>query len=840
MASNEFSSTFGNIAATRSRPAGGATPPLHGYTVVDLSAGIAGAYCTKLLADGGADVVLLEPPDGHPLRSWSASGADIAPGADGALFSFLSCSKNSVLVDPGHDGDLDLAEQLFAAADAVIWSSGSPVADHPQLAPAEVRRRHPHLVVTAISPFGLDGPWRDRPATEFTLQAWSGGIVGLGRGSPEKAPVHVGGRIGEWFAGAYASVATMTGRLRTFGTGIGELVDLAMLETQILGLTYFPVSFYEVLGRPFRTERKLSVPGVASAADGLIALGCGTAQQWFDLCAMVGHPEWIDESGSLSITERTNQLAPEINRWLAEHTVAEIRELATAFRIPNGPVATGANVAELDHHAARQFFTTNPRDGFVQPGPPYRFSTELLRTPQPAPRLGQHTERYRAAASPQPHPGMDTRPTVADSTESSVDELPFGNLRVLDMTTFWAGPSCTHFLALLGAEVIHVESTARPDGTRLIAGVPTSENQWWERSPIYGGLNTNKKGITVDFRTERGRELLRTLIASCDVVVENYTPRVLEEIGLDYAAVRALRDDIIMVRMPGFGLEGPWRDHPAFAYVIEDVSGLSWLTGHPEQNPVEPYSIGDPGAGIHAVNATLLALEHRRRTGQGSSIEAAMVDAALNMTAEQVIEYSAYGCVLQRSGNRGPSGAPQNLYRSADIDEFGRADYWVAVAVETDEQWSGLCTALGNPTWATDPALAHHRGRQLALDRIDEQLAEWCAPRNADDIVQTLCDAGVPAAPVLQPHRQAEIPQVDFRGFFEDVAHPVNATAKHSTIAARFSGGPEQFHRRHAPLLGQDNTEVLRGIGCTDAEIAQLADDGVIGTVPTLYDAGRK
>src|SRR5260370_9568463 len=139
---------------------------------------------------------------------------------------------------------------------------------------------------------------------------------------------------------------------------------------------------------------------------------------------------------------------------------------------------------------------------------------------------------------------------------------------------------------------------------------------------------------------------------------------------------------------------------------MEAASGIIWVTGFPNRNPSEPYSVGDPNAGVHALNALLLALEHRRRTGQGVHIEAAMVDAALNVAAEQVIEHSAYGALLQRDGNRGPTAAPQNLYRTNEVNEFGRRDCWVAVAVATDKQWAGLRDALGRPEWASDPALA--------------------------------------------------------------------------------------------------------------------------------------
>ncbi|VBA54829.1 CaiB/BaiF CoA transferase family protein [Mycobacterium pseudokansasii] len=799
-------------------------PPLAGYTVVELSTGIAGAYCTKLLADGGADVIKVEPPEGDPLRSWSASGAVIEPGADGALFSFLNGGKHSVVADPASAADVDIVSALLTSADSVVWSVGSAVAA--RFRPEEMQRRHRHLVVTSITPFGLEGPWRDCPATEFTLQAWSGGIVGLGRGVPDRAPVFVGGQVGEYLAGAYASAATLAFRYRQIGSGAGELIDISMLETQILGLTYYPVTYFEMLGHPWRDARRLTVPGVAEARDGLVDLGCGTAQQWFDLCAMVGHPEWIDEDSPLSITEQANIHADEIYAWICSHPVEEIRELASAFRIPNAPVANGANIASLDHFRERGSFMSNPRDGFLQPGHPYRMWPVQLRRLGPAPRLGEHSDRYRSACLTPKPASIDTPPL-----------LPFNGIRVLDMTTFWAGPCCTHFLAMLGAEVIHIESTRRPDGTRLMAGIPVTEDQWWEKSPIFAALNTNKKDLTLDLGSPRGREVLHRLIATCDVIAENFTPRVLDQMGLDFATVQSIRPDAVMLRMPGFGLDGPWRDNPAFAYVIESAAGISWLTGYPDLPPFEPYSVGDPNSGVHAVSALLLALEHRRRTGQGVLVEAAMVDAAANIAAEQIIEYTAYGAVLQRTGNHGPVAVPQNLYRTADIDEFGRLDSWVAIAVATDEQWQHLCAALGSPSWATEPALATADGRRAHEDVIDDHLAPWCASRSGDAIVATLWDAGVPVAKVMQPHRQPELAQLTARGFFEVLDHPVNGPVRLSSMPMRLSGGPCRFHTVPAPLLGQHNRELLTGLGLSAAEIAELEADGVIGQTPAMHSA---
>jgi crotonobetainyl-CoA:carnitine CoA-transferase CaiB-like acyl-CoA transferase len=225
----------------------------------------------------------------------------------------------------------------------------------------------------------------------------------------------------------------------------------------------------------------------------------------------------------------------------------------------------------------------------------------------------------------------------------------------------------------------------------------------------------------------------------------------------------------------------------------------------------------------------MLALEHREKTGEGGLVEAAMVDAAVNVAAEQPIEHSAYGALLSRGGNRGPCAAPQNLYQVAGPDEYGRDDCWVAIAVATDEQWMSLRCALGEPTVIADPGLATAAGRVREHDRIDAFLQEWCRARSADEVVERLWDAGVPVGKVELPHRQPELPQLAFRKFFEEVNHPVTGRSRYSTLPMRFSRGPERFHGRHAPLLGEHNAELLGELGLTRSELGALEADGIIG-----------
>jgi crotonobetainyl-CoA:carnitine CoA-transferase CaiB-like acyl-CoA transferase len=410
------------------------------------------------------------------------------------------------------------------------------------------------------------------------------------------------------------------------------------------------------------------------------------------------------------------------------------------------------------------------------------------------------------------------------------DALPFAGLRVADFTSFWAGPFLTHTLAMFGADVIHVESTVRPDGSRLMTQHPASVAQWWERSSCFHGTNTNKRGLTLDLSQDEGRALARRLVGVCHVVVENYSPRVMDSWGLSWDDVRSLRPDALMVRMPAFGLSGPWRDRTGFAMTMEQVSGMAWMCGFPEHAPAALFGPCDPSAGLHALVGLLAALEHRRTTGEGRLVEAPMVAGALHVAAELVIQHSATGVRLDRDGNRGPAAAPQNCYPAADVDAHGGAR-WIALAVATDEQWQALRRVLGDPHWAADPALAAHAGRRAHHELLDREIGAWCAARPAEEIVRALRDAGVPAERVLLPADHLDLAQLLHRRFFEHVEHPVHGDSVHTTFPFRLPGWEGPVHRRPAPLLGQDNATILGDLlGVSDDELRGLEARRVIGT----------
>jgi crotonobetainyl-CoA:carnitine CoA-transferase CaiB-like acyl-CoA transferase len=799
------------------RSGGGERERLHGLRdlrVVDLSSGIAGAYATKLFADAYADVVKVEPPGGDPLRRRSATGADLR-GEDGAFFRFLHGGKRSVV------GDLDAAEvkSLIASADLVVESFAPNRFDARALT-----ARHPGLVVLSITPAGREGPWSELPWSEFTLQAASGAI---GRkGIPGMEPFQSGARITEWVGGTYAAVAALAAVARARRTGHGEHVDFSLLEAITLaGGAYMDLVARLVGGQDFsRLPLSLETPSIEPTSDGYVGFTTNSRQQISDFMVLIERPDLCDDEelaqafGRIARYAEWNEI---VHEWTRRHTTAEVLERAAALRIPVAPVLNGDTVRRHEQIVARGALEPDPTGTFLQPRRPYRFDDRDPLPPRPAPRLGEHTGRIEARAPQRPEP-------------SGERDLPLAGIRIVDMTAWWAGPSSTGVLAALGADVIHVESAARPDGIRHTGGMARHRfPDWWEAGAFFVAANTNKRGLTLDLRNPRGLALLKRLIALSDGVIENFTPRVLENFGLSWPVIREVNPRAIMVRMPAFGLSGPWRDHTGFAQTMEQLTGLAWVTGHPHDQPRIQQGPCDPLAGMHGAWAFLVALAEREASGRGAHVESTMVEAALNAASEQLIELTAYGRLLERMGNRSPAAAPQGLYPAAGSTP-GR-EHWLALSVESDEQWRALVRVLGDPAWARAAELASFAGRREAHDAIDERLRAWVAAGDRDARLAALLAAGVPAAAIADPRRASECPQHRARGFFEEIERAVIGRHPTPTVPFRYAS-VARWLERPAPTLGEHNREILGGLlGLSDEEIAALEAEQVIGTRPPVH-----
>lgn len=777
------------------------TGPLEGLRVVELGGGIGPAYAGKLFADAGADVWLVEPPGGDPLRRWSASGADLR-GHEGALFRFLAASKHSVV------GGLDQPDvvDLIAGADLVLEA----------LAPGVVEAAgligRPGLVVTSMSPFGR-GPWQDRPASELTIQAECGSLAA--RVHPE-GPLQAGGRLTDWAAGVFAAPISLAAVRHVRAGGAAPHIDLSMNEVMCICTNLFADLLMDMLGRPEAGPLGAGggFPAIEATGNGWVGFNTNSAQMFEDFLVLVGRTDLSGIPGLRQDPEARADLERSTHEWCMAHTTEEIVELAALLRVPAVPVGNGEVLPRNPHLVARRTYAHSEREGFTYPRPPYRLNGQFRPEIGPWPALGADQDRIPAPEHP--------RPPAAPNTG-----LPMAGLRVLDMTCWWAGPAATQLMAGLGADVIHVEAVQRMDGMRPATTFAFADrDRWWEYSAFFIPVNTNKRGITLNLEDPDGLELARRLVGWADVVVENFTPRVMERFGLDAVGMAAINPTAVIVRMPAFGLDGPWRDRVGFAQTMEAMSGLAWVTGVPEGPPRLPTGPCDPMGGMHAAFAIQVALAERERTGQGQVVEASLLESGLNVAAEQVIEYSAYGALLTRQGNRTPGVAPQGVFACQGEQR------WLALSVMDDRQWAGLRDALGHPDWLADPKLDVLAGREAAQDELEAGLAAWAADQDLEEAVERLLAHGVPAAAVFDYRMVSRHPAMAARGFFEVLDHPVAGSHPMFGLPFRYTG-IDRWWRTPGPTLGQHNSEVLRTIlGLSEQEIADLEQRHIIGTAP--------
>lgn len=799
-------------------------PPLEQPLIIDLTWGIAGGYATKLLTDAGARVLKVEPPGGDPLRNHRSP----EPGRPGRLFAYLAAGKRSMVLDLEQPGDRARLLEWYAVADLVIERNEPGTLDASGVGHGALRQVNRHAPMVSISNFGGGGPWSTgRPANEFTLLAQAGSTSTRQIG--DRPPVNADGRIGEWMGGVTAAVAALAALRRSRLAGRGEHVDLSLLETVTPTCTNVQTVWGSFAG-VYDTTRLVEIPAIEPTADGYVGFCIFTGQQWQDFTVLIGRPELGEDPELATMGGRNTKgdwLVPLIHEWTTAHTTDEIVEMATLLRIPVAPIGNGRLIPGFEQFVARSVFAPHPAGDFLAPRVPYRIEGHPTVAFGEAPDLGEHPPTG-ATPTAGTGPGTPGDPPATNRTDHRPAEppLPLAGLRVLDLTAFWAGPYGAFVLSALGADVIHVESVQRPDGMRFGSSRPPGDDQWWEFGPTFHTANAGKRSITLDLTRPAGRDLLLRLVEHADALIENYSPRVLEQFDLVPDVLQRRNPGLVVVRMPAFGLDGPWRDRVGFAQTMEQVSGMAWLCGWPDLPPVNARGPADPLAGLHAAFSCLLAWEARERTGRGAAVESTMVETALTAMAEQVIEFTGGGELLTRSGNRHHHAAPQGTYRSAD-------GQWVAVSVETDDEWRGLVRALPDAGLAALVDGAGPAARRAVAEALDQALDEAIGGLDADLAVDLLLGHGVPAAPVVGSRLGDRNPQHLARGFYEPVDHPVAGLHPLPGLPFRFTGDSRRWLRRPAPCLGEHTREVLGDLlGLSGDELDRLEAERIIGTRP--------
>ena len=411
---------------------------------------------------------------------------------------------------------------------------------------------------------------------------------------------------------------------------------------------------------------------------------------------------------------------------------------------------------------------------------------------------------------------------------------PLAGINVADFSWFGAGPICAEIMGLYGATVVRVESESHVDGLRGIGPFPPGKTGY-NVSGYFNNYNINKLGLTLNLNSEKGRELALRLVAWSDVFLTNMTPRIIERWGLTYKELAKVRPDIIAAYQPMQGYDGPHRDFLGFGAVLGPITGFNHLTGFPDRAPAGmgtnyPDYVINPG---HTLTAILAALRYRHRTGRGQRIELSQLESSVAALAPAVMDYAANGRSQTRAGNRLPHTAPHGAFRCRSIKietPFGERDEerWCIVACFSDEQWSALRAAIGDPDWARDERFATLAGRKEHEDDLERALESWTSERSPEDVMSTLQAAGVPAAVVQNARDCLEDEHLKARGYYVYLDHVEAGKHAYDGPGFRLSETPAQY-RTPAPCLGEHTHQVAKEIlGLSDQEIAELLVEQVL------------
>jgi len=405
--------------------------------------------------------------------------------------------------------------------------------------------------------------------------------------------------------------------------------------------------------------------------------------------------------------------------------------------------------------------------------------------------------------------------------------LPLSDIRILDLTTAWAGPYATRLLGDMGAEVIRIESPGNWDVMRSLHLLGRDVERAYNKSAYFNHVNRNKLGCALDLSEARGRELFLRLVARSEAVIESYPAGVMDDLDLSFDVLRQAKRDIILVSMSGHGRDGPDAGHIACGTHAEQMAGLVSLTGYPDRGPHKTgISYGDPVAGTSAAAAVCAALLYRRRTGRGCWVEVAQRESMTNVIGEFFVGFSMNGRQPPLLGNRHRSMAPHGCYPCAGEDR------WLAIAVGSDAEFAALCRIMGRPELAADPRFADVVSRCRHQDELDDAISVWARGRTPQEAALALQEAGVAASPVQSVTDLMEDSHLRERRFFERTAHAEAGVWEMDGVPWRLSLTPAHV-RLNGPCFAEHNEYVLRHLlGLSDEEVAELERQGVTADAP--------
>jgi crotonobetainyl-CoA:carnitine CoA-transferase CaiB-like acyl-CoA transferase len=756
----------------------------------------------RMLADLGADVVVVEPSGGARLRveqphRWLAWAA----------------GKQSLTVEDADDPRL---RELLHAADVVVDTPSEPgalVVD-PSSAPGAVWVR--------VTPFGADGPRAGWRASDLGVMAASGNMYCTG--DPDRPPVRCTEPSGYAHVGSETAFAALT----ALASGRPQVVDVSMQEVVFAANMATPGRFPTT---GFRGTRRGANIGrtreIWPCADGFVSFGLrgGKARvpsletltklvlaDGIDAPALAER-DWSEFSHTTADLDELRAMEAPVAEYFARHTMQELYEIACETNLMLAPANSPREVYASAQLAAREMF------GPV--GDVERFPRSFV--------VVRSADGAAAPARPRrPAPTLDDadvsvfgQKVALESVQTTKqEEGAWAGTNVLEFGSGAAGPIATRYFAEHGATVLRVESRGRPDFLRVYALGPDNPHGL-EGSVMFDGLNVNKRDVSFNLKHPAAVELVRRLVVEwADAVAENFAPRAMRGFGLDYDSLAEHKPDLVMVSACLNGQTGPHRDYPGFGGQGSALSGFNWLTGWPDREPVGPHgTITDSLAPRFVATALAAGLRYRERTGHGVYLDVSQVESALYSLSPWLLDYELDGAVGVRDGNRSRRAVPHGAFpcvAEGDVD-----DRWVAIACWTDDEWRALCEVMDvDARW---PTLAERLAR---VDEVEATVAGWTASRTRRMVADELQARGIEAVPINDFGDLHADPQVAHRGHFVPLTHPFLGAGLYERNGFRLSAAPSGY-ARPGPTLGQDDDWVLGELlGLSPAERERLSVDG--------------
>ena len=795
--------------------------PLAALRVVELP-GIITSHLGKTLRDLGADVLKVEPPGGDPDRLLPPLAGPRGRQL-GLPWTALNLGKKSISLDPSSSSDRDHLGKLFHTADVILTAEQPGSEPLFQIDPDTVSSSGSRPVVVALTPFGRAGPGSEWPGSDLVQFAMGGYLqmTGTEAESPMKpsAPLQT-----ELLACNHALVGLLIALRRRRQSGQGAVVDQSMRDAVPWMLTH-TYQYWDLerrnlsrqgSGRDFGGARA-RLKSVHRVKDGYIVwmfqtghIGARSIRRFIGWMDSLGYaPGWLKDLdwSSVDLVRSAEGLQERLEEAFDRFFLTLTREEMLTWALENGLML--ASLQSLDEVArdvqleTRKAWRLVKQPGLSElqvPGPPVRISGISWEPRGPAPSPGEHHNLWSES------PGA---PVPAEN--SSLDGLPLAGVRVLDMGTTLAGPAAARHLADFGAEVIKIESEVHPDTLRV--GTPYANGKpGINRSAYFAAYNAGKRSFALNLQAASSKTVLRRLVESADVLMENFAPGVTRRLGITYETIRSWNPRIVMASHCLQGQTGPRSTHRGYGQIASGMTGWYDLTGPSGSEPLGPYSAyTDFISWPYLAAAILIALERREVTGKGAHIDHAQVESSIHFLAPLLLDFQLNDRIASRRGNREDHVAPNGTYRCAGDDR------WVAISVRSSSEWSSLCSLLGRSDIANDPELASLDGRKAREDELDHVISEWTAGRDAFEVAAQLRDLGVAAGPVYKASDLFADAQLAEGGFFRRLYHP--ELGDHAVITNSFRiEGLDAGPHKAAPLLGADTYDI-----CT--QLLRIDDD---------------